>query len=275
MKLRYKSLLTIIFLSHWTLIFAQEQSAGFELVHAQDLRWGYLNPLRGDKSPAATELWGNRTKDQTTGMLVKFKQGFSSPPHIHNISYRGVVIDGLIHNDDPGAEKLWMPGSSFWTQPAGANHITAANGENNLIYLEIDSGPYLVKPESEAFDNGEVPLNLHTKNLVWQPVRGEHESLNHEMAFLWGAPTNGNSYGTLIKLSSGFNGQLISDAREFRMIVISGRIQYKNKELPESNLLSSGSYVGSFGDFAHHIRTMNEVILYVRADAEFKIVKYP
>lgn len=112
---------------------------------AEDVNWGYLNPLRGDKSPGAADLWGDRTKNMPTGMLVRFNKGFSSPPHIHNISYRGIVIKGLMHNDDPTAESLWLPQGSYWTQPAGQNHITAANDEENLIYLEIDSGPYLVK----------------------------------------------------------------------------------------------------------------------------------
>ena len=131
---------------------ATEKSS--RIVTINDIEWGYLNPLRGDLSPGAANLWGDRTKDVSTGMLVRFKKGFQSPPHIHNITYRGVVITGLLHNDDPEAEKLWMPTGSFWTQPAGENHITAANGEANLIYLEIDSGPYLVKPADQAFDDG-------------------------------------------------------------------------------------------------------------------------
>ena len=128
-----------------------------KVVAANDIKWGYLNSLRGDKSPGAADLWGNRTTDTATGMLVRFKKGFESPPHIHNITYRGIVIEGLMHNDDPNAAKMWMPAGSFWTQPAGEDHTTAANTETNLIYLEIDSGPYLVKPSKEKFDNGERP----------------------------------------------------------------------------------------------------------------------
>jgi len=63
-----------------------------EVVTADNVEWGWLNPLRGDKSPAAGKLWGDRTKNEPAGFLVKFKKGFSSPPHIHNITYRGVVI---------------------------------------------------------------------------------------------------------------------------------------------------------------------------------------
>ena len=130
------------------------------VISTDKIDWGLLNPLRGDASPRAADLWGDRTQDEATGLLVKFKQGFSSPPHSHNITYRGVVIHGALHNDDPTAERLWLSPGSFWTQPAGENHITAASGKENLIYLEIESGPYLVLPSDQAFDNGERPINM-------------------------------------------------------------------------------------------------------------------
>ena len=139
----------------------------YSVLATDDIEWGLLNPLRGDASPRAADLWGDRTKDMATGMLVKFNKGFSSPPHIHNISYRGIVIEGLMHNDDPAAEKMWLPAGSFWTQPAGEIHITAANARDNTIYLEIDSGPYLVLSAEKAFDNGERPVNMDERNLVW------------------------------------------------------------------------------------------------------------
>ena len=48
------------------------------VIATDDIEWGLLNPLRGDASPRAADLWGDRTKDIATGMLVKFKKGFSS-----------------------------------------------------------------------------------------------------------------------------------------------------------------------------------------------------
>ena len=65
-----------------------------KVIAAKDVEWGYLNPARGDTSPGAADLWGDRTKDTATGMLVRFNKGFESPPHIHNITYRGIVIEG-------------------------------------------------------------------------------------------------------------------------------------------------------------------------------------
>lgn len=40
--------------------------------------------------------------------LVRFKQRVESPPRIHNITYRGVVIEGRMHNDDPTAAMAAM-----------------------------------------------------------------------------------------------------------------------------------------------------------------------
>jgi len=129
-------LISVIFVLTNTLfslsLVAKEEPRMSTVVSSDEVNWGYLNPLRGDKSPGAAELWGDRTKNVATGMLVKFKKGFSSPPHVHNITYRGIVIKGMMHNADPSAEKMWMPTGSYWTQPAGDNHITAANSEEKL-----------------------------------------------------------------------------------------------------------------------------------------------
>ena len=125
-----------------------------EVVLYSEIKSSALNPARGAIGPRAANLWGNRTKAGPTGFLVQFVDGFSSPPHIHNVTYRGMVISGLVHNDDPQAEKMWLPTGSFWTQPAGEVHITAASGSKNLAYIEIDGGPYLVLPSEDASDQG-------------------------------------------------------------------------------------------------------------------------
>ncbi|NKF49021.1 DUF4437 domain-containing protein [Shewanella sp. WXL01] len=242
------------------------------LVSASDINWGYLNPLRGDKSPGAADLWGDRTKNTATGMLVRFKKGFSSPPHIHNISYRGVVIDGLMHNDDPSAEKMWLPTGSFWTQPAGENHITAADGQTNLIYLEIDSGPYLVQPSSEHFDNGERPINQHSSNMVWlapTDATAVNQS-NAQVTYLWGSTKIGEMGGAMIKLPAKFDGELKVTADEFRTVVIAGELDYQSKEQPSINL-KPGSYVSSNGEFSHQLQTEVATTLYIRTNGSFNL----
>jgi hypothetical protein len=249
---------------------ATEKSS--RIVTINDIEWGYLNPLRGDLSPGAANLWGDRTKDVSTGMLVRFKKGFQSPPHIHNITYRGVVITGLLHNDDPEAEKLWMPTGSFWTQPSGENHITAANGEANLIYLEIDSGPYLVKPADQAFDDGERAINLHKDNIVWldnKQLKGV-PAKGVEQSFVWGSPSG--SSGSMIKLQSGFKGSIVTDSGEFKAVVVSGNIQYESREVEEI-ALPQGSFFESSGDFVHDLENkgQNEAIIYIRTNSDYLV----
>lgn len=244
-----------------------------KIVAASDISWGYLNPLRGEKSPRAADLWGDRTQDTATGMLVRFKKGFESPPHIHNITYRGIVIDGLMHNDDPSAEKMWLPTGSFWTQPAGEDHTTAANEVTNLIYLEIDSGPYLVKPSTESFDNGERPLNLHRDNMVWL----NNSKLNNITAegvkstYLW--KSNADINGSMVKLPAGFKGQITTEASEFKAVVIAGAIEYNLTEQNKSQYLSPGSYIESNGNFKHNInnKTDAEATIYIRTNSPYQV----
>lgn len=251
---------------------ADQQS---RVITAQNVDWGYLNPLRGDKSPDAADLWGDRTKDTATGMLVRFNPGFSSPPHVHNISYRGLVIHGLMHNADPNAEHMWMPTGSFWTQPAGDDHITAANSQQNMIYLEIDAGPYLVKPSSEHFDNGEKPINVHRTNLVWldQYTSQKVKQTDGQIAYLWGGVKSGQLGGVLIKLPANFDGELFASTDEFKAVVISGTTRYQSVESPKSQTLTSGSFFRSKGEFGHRLKTNDETIIYLRTDGGFQLTQ--
>ncbi|KID55812.1 hypothetical protein JF50_15770 [Pseudoalteromonas luteoviolacea] len=243
-----------------------------KVVTTEHLEWGYLNPLRGKLSPGAVNLWGDRTKNSATGMLVRFKKGFESPPHIHNITYRGVVIDGLLHNDDPSAEKMWMPKGSFWTQPAGESHITAANGNTNLIYLEIDSGPYLVKPMKQAFDNGERALNLHKNNIVWlyQKTLKYLNTPQVKAVQLWGSDSAVR--GQMIKLPRQFSGVIASTSSEFRAVLISGKVSYRSSEQSVITL-EAGSYFESTAKFDHIVTNLgnDDALLYIRADEQFEV----
>ncbi|MES9991589.1 MAG: DUF4437 domain-containing protein [Candidatus Thiodiazotropha sp.] len=240
------------------------------VISADNIEWGLLNPLRGDASPRAADLWGDRTKDMATGMLVKFNKGFSSPPHIHNITYRGVVIEGLMHNDDPKAEKMWLPTGSFWTQPAGESHITAANGQENLIYLEIDSGPYLVLSTEKAFDSGERPINVDERNLVWLDASDVEwlEKGKVQLAYLWGEPDGAN--GSFIKLPAGFEG-IIENDKGLKAVVVKGKGAHQwNKEKAET-MLSPGSFFSSKAKGKHIIIIEVETVLYINSHGRYNV----
>jgi len=251
--------------------FVTAACASTEIVSVSDVEWKQLNPARGDKSPLAGTLWGDRKGNEATGFLAKFVDGFSSPPHIHNATYRAVVISGGIHNDDPDATHMWMPTGSFWTQPKGEIHITAASGETNIALVEIDKGPYLVLPTAEAFDSGERPINVDASNIVWIDSPGMSASNGPKIAYLWGKLIEGQSNGSFIKLPAGFNGKLHSQGSYFRAVIIEGQVEYlgtKNKTL------DPGSYFGSKGKTVHPVLSKNaESIIYVRTDGKYKITQ--
>lgn len=229
-----------------------------EVVSTSDVEWEPLNPARGDKSPMAGTLWGDRNGSGPTGFLLRPVDNFESPPHIHNIAYRGVVIRGTLHNDDPNAAEMWMPAGSFWTQPAGDVHITAAKGTDTLAYIEIDEGPYLVRPPEDAFETAQRPINVHESNVVWVPVDD-----GSEVAFLWGSPRANRWSGTLVKLSPGFDGSIDGRGFEFGAVVIRGRPELSGS----GETLELGSYFSSTGETAHPIACNpgEECIVYVRA----------
>ncbi|MEO1173363.1 MAG: DUF4437 domain-containing protein, partial [Myxococcota bacterium] len=106
------------------------------------------------------------------------------------------------------AELLWMPPGSFWTEPKGEAHITAAQGPSNVAYVEIESGPYLVAPPTEAFRTGEYPINLHTSNIQWLDQTASPWVRGAEIAFLWGEPRPRALNGTFLRLFAGTAGAL-------------------------------------------------------------------
>ncbi|MDP1928638.1 MAG: DUF4437 domain-containing protein [Thiobacillus sp.] len=252
-----------------------------EVILASEVNWAPLNPARGDKSPQAATLWGNRSGAGPTGFLVKFVDGFSSPAHIHNVSYRGVVISGLIHNDDPVAAAMWMPTGSFWTQPKGEAHITAAKGHANVAYIEIEQGPYLVLHAEQAFDSGERPMNMDATNIVWltpsnttqagQPGASAAADAP-KVSVLWGNPQGAQLHGALVRLPAGFNGKIRSHGSTFRAVVIKGQPQYQVSPA-DTRLLEPGSYFGSGAGAVHRVSSSAkaESVIYVRTDGRFEI----
>ncbi len=243
-----------------------------EVVLTSEVEWEQLNPARGDMSPQAATLWGDRKGTVPTGFLAKFVDGFSSPPHIHNATYRAVVISGSIHNDDPEAVAMWMPAGSFWMQPKGEVHITAAKGATNVALVEIDRGPYLVLPTEEAFDSGERPINVDASNIVWVDPPGMPASANGpKVAYLWGNLQDGQSNGTFVRLPAGFTGKIHSYGLTFRAVVVKGQPQYLGDDV---KTLEPGSYFGSKGETVHRLSSKQggESTIYVRTDGMYEVV---
>lgn len=253
-----------------------------EVVLKSEVKWDHLNPKRGDLAPKAGTLWGDRNGTEPTGFLLRPPEDFQSPPHIHNVSYRGIVIQGIIHNDDPEAANMWMPAGSFWTQPKGEVHITSATGSDSLAYIEIEKGPYLVLPKEEAFDSGERPVNVDKSNIVWLDAsditwvdqRVVSDIVNGpKVAYLWGETKEGALNGTLIMLPAGFEGIINARGSDFRAVVIKGFPQYSLTKT-DVKILEPGSYFSSEGaPAAHHVssKTDVETIIYVRTNGKYLV----
>lgn len=256
-------------LSVFLLTSACSSASNINIIKKFEVSFEKLNPARGDQSPLAGTIWGDRSKKGATGFIFKPTDGFSSPPHIHNVSYRGVVISGLIHNDDENAESQWMSTGSFWTQPKGDVHITSAKGNNTLAYIEIDEGPYLVMPPKDHFHTDEVSVNIDKSNIVWLDSKSLKwiDNGNSEVAFLWGKQKQGEMRGNLVNLPAGFRGSIVTKAKEFRAVVINGDIShdYKNS--------SDVRYFDSKGDGKHNIScsSNSDCMLYIRTNDMFKL----
>ena len=264
-----------------TLVNGQEtQATKVEVRLASEIQWQKLNPARGNASPQAGTIWGDQTKDGESGFLVKFVDGFSSPPHIHNITYRGIVLGGSLHNDDPEAKPMWMNAGSYWTQPAGEVHITAARGAS-IGYVEIQSGPYLVKAESEAFDNGERPINIDGTNIVWLDssdttwIKGKTNpdpAKNAHITFMWGKPESGKVNGTMVRFPEGFSGLLRTESPTFKVVIVEGQAKLHLAGGKEVKTLTAGGYFGSEGQASHHLTSKDGCTIYVRTKGTYSVV---
>jgi hypothetical protein len=246
---------------------AADTSTVGSVVSLPEVKWEPLNPARGDKSPQAGTLWGNRNAAVATGFLLKPADGFRSPPHIHNVSYRGVVISGLLHNDDPGAADMWMPAVSYWTQPKGEVHITAAKGGDTLAYIEIESGPYLVHPADQAFDSGERPVNIDATNIVWiEHPGGSASGERLKLAFLWGTSAGDNLNGRLVMIPADSVLSLSEHFATIRAVVIRGNTRLSPHAQPGAEQLGPGGYFSSGGGSPEQVscEAGSDCILYVR-----------
>lgn len=168
---------------------------------------------------------------------------------------------------------MWMPAGSFWTQPKGEVHITAAKGASNIALVEIDQGPYLVLPTAEAFDSGERPVNVDASNIVWvDPQNHSASAKGVKVAYLWGSLDDGQANGSFIKLPAGFNGKIHSQGSVFRAVVIKGQARYMTVD---KKVLDPGSYFGSQGEALHPLSSTAEAdtIIYVRADGKYEVIQ--
>ncbi|WP_375749187.1 DUF4437 domain-containing protein [Vibrio sp. HN007] len=256
-----------------------------KVVLNSEVNWEALNPARGDKSPKAGTLWGDRNGYGATGYLLNPVDGFLSPPHIHNINYRAIVIEGEFHNDDPNADDMWMPAGSVWTQPKGEVHVTGARGKHPVAYIEIEQGPYLVLPSAkkDEYPSDSAPMNIDESNIVWLNAaditwldQAGVEDANDapKVAFLWGEMTEGKINGSFIKLPAGFKGELRTEGTAIHAITVKGNTMHQAPGSNEVKTLEPGSFFGSDGQSVHQLESSKneESIIYIRTNGKYSVV---
>ena len=179
-------------------------------------------------------------------------------------------MNGELHNNDENAPTMWMPTGSIWTQPKGQPHITSAQGENAMAYIEIDSGPYLVKPIGESFESDERPINIHTSNVIYLG-KGESTLIGKDseaqIAYTWKKRNGENGY--LLKLPEAFSGEIHSEGTIFYGIVVNGEVAYKMPNTLKPIYLEQGSHFTSKSQAIHKISVLSESLIYIRTNDKF------
>ncbi|PKB00579.1 uncharacterized protein DUF4437 [Flavobacteriaceae bacterium MAR_2009_75] len=185
-----------------------------------------------------------------------------------------MVIKGLLHNDDENAEnngfRQVLIGNS-----QQAKHILPRQMVKIIWrFLDIQEGPYLVKSTSEAFDNGERPVNVDKTNLVWlnaNDIEWVANKSNVETAFLWGSQKEKQLRATLLKLPAGFNGSVKNLSPNFRAVVISGSLMHQFSKKEAKNKLDAPSYFGAEENATSIISTAKETVLYIRSNGDYEV----
>jgi hypothetical protein len=173
---------------------------------------------------------------------------------------------------------MWMPTGSFWAQPAGGVHITAATGNDILAYIEIEKGPYLVLPVEKAFESEDEPINVLESNIVWSDPSGAPASANGPaVARLWGDPLDAQPSGTLLKLPAGSSGVVRSHGTSLQAVVIEGRPSLRVPGETDGVTLEPGSFFSSKGESVHRLSTEaeGESVVYVRVQGTFDVAEVP
>ena len=224
--MRIITLLSLFFI--FSCAHRSKKAGDVKIISSTDLKWRELNYLKKDKRLLAANLWGDFKGNKSAGFLIQYPDGFLSTSHTHDVSYRGIVIEGQIHSGDPKASKLWMPNSSYWTWPAGTRHTIAASAPRNIVFVETDQGPFSVKPVKESFNSKEYPYNIHTSNILWKKKRG------FELVDTW-KDKKGRISGSLLK----FKDVVSLDIENSRLLIIKGEVFVKGKYLKPGSLIYS------------------------------------
>jgi hypothetical protein len=114
---------------------------------------------------------------------------------------------------------------------------------------------------------------LHGSNIVWLNTGDLHdiEADGVKATFVW--DSNASVGGSMIKLPSGFDGTIVTDAEEFRAVVIAGDIDYTSTGSDDTKNLAAGSYLESTGQFTHRMANDSgeEATVYIRSSSNYEV----
>ncbi|MEM7008549.1 MAG: DUF4437 domain-containing protein [Thermodesulfobacteriota bacterium] len=243
------------------------------VVTTTDLKWEQLNPARGANSPMAATLWGDRTGPGPSGFLLKPVDGFKSPPHVHTANYHGLVIKGSIHNAEPDAQELYLGPGSFWTQPGGGVHITAAKG-SSIAYIEVED-TFDVLPADKKVKNDKTAVVMPASSIDWVNLPNMPSSSEvPKMAVLWGNPYDDSFSGTLVKIPAGFTATMRALGSTLHAVVIQGEIMHRAAGQIGFDTLGEGGYFGSNKEYIHETSCLDEdhCIIYLRNDGKLEVL---
>lgn len=171
-----------------------------------------------------------------------------------------------------------MPPGSYWTQPKGGVHITSAKGADTVAFIEIDDGPYLVRPVEAAFGSEEEIINTDVADLPWVDATSWSSTPGAAgpcgapmpcVAPLWGAAGGSDPGAVLLKLAPGSGDEVAPTAGMFRVVTVAGRTMTAGADgevaLDPGSLVTSGSAVAlACADGA-------ECLLYLRTEGSVEL----
>ena len=237
----------------------------------------------------AGTLWGGRDRSGPTGFLLRPADGFESPPHIHNVAYRG--------GGDPRPPPQRRPGRRVDVD-AGGVVLDAAGGRGAHHSRERRATPWPTsrstrgrsassrsrRRSTTARETGQrrrVEPRLagtHRPPAGSSPAKASASAHGLELAFLWGDPRQDRSAERDPHPASGRGpAELRSRGPILHAVVVQGRPEHRVAGETDGESLEPGSYVRSKGETVHQLFCEKEqrCILYVRTKGRFDVAAQP
>jgi quercetin dioxygenase-like cupin family protein len=113
---------------------------------AASIKWE-AGPTPGTK---VAKLWGDWTKDEAYGVLIKFDAGLMHPLHKHTYDLKIITISGTyVHTPEGGTEVRLGPGS-YLLQAGGKNHVSGCATGPECEFFMTSTGKFDLIPVKKS-----------------------------------------------------------------------------------------------------------------------------